>query len=180
MESSEEVVCVDLDGTLIKNDLSWDSAKRFAKKGLFNIFRLVFWALKGIPYLKYKLAEEIEIDPSTLSYNFKFLHHIIQKKAEGSRIYLATGSTEKYANQVADYLQIFDGVFASDLKTNLVGKNKARKLSESFPEGFTYAGNSIDDLHVWKEASKKILVNPSKKVEQAMCSVPHILVLDFK
>lgn len=176
MEGNEKIICVDLDGTLIKNDLSWSSAEKFAKRNFFNIFRLVFWYFRGIPYLKYKLAEEIEIDPSALPYNFEFLSYLIQKKSEGSKIYLATGSTEKYAKQVADYLQIFDGVFASDLQTNLVGKNKAQKLTKLFSEGFAYAGNSTDDLHIWKKASKKILVNPSESVQKAMRFVPHTLI----
>ena len=175
MEDNEEIICVDLDGTLIKGDLSWDSAGKFVKENFFNIFKLVFWYFRGIPYLKYKLAEEIEIDPSALPYNFEFLSYLIQKKSEGSKIYLATGATEKYAQQVADYLQIFDEVFASDLQTNLVGKNKAQKLTELFPDGFAYAGNSVDDLYIWKKASKKILVNPSESVQKAMRFVQHTL-----
>lgn len=175
MEDNEKIICVDLDGTLIKGDLSWDSAKKFVTGNFFNIFKLAFWYFRGIPYLKYKLAEEIEIDPSALPYNFGFLSYLTQKKSEGSKIYLATGATKKYAKQIADYLQIFDGVFASDLKTNLIGKNKAKKLTEEFLDGFAYAGNSIDDLHIWKQASKKILVNPSESVQKAMRFVQHTL-----
>lgn len=168
MEESEKIICVDLDGTLIRSDLSWNSTEKFAKKCFFNIFKLIFWYFKGVPYLKYRVAEEIEIAPSSLPYNSEFLSYLVQKKSEGSRIYLATGSTEKYAKKIADYLQIFDGVFASDLETNLVGKNKARKLAKLFPNGFTYAGNSADDVYVWEKSSKKILVNPSKKAKKTM------------
>lgn len=175
MADREEIICVDLDGTLIRTDLSWNSAEKFVKKCFLNIFKLIFWYFKGIPYLKYRVAKEVEIDPSALPYNSKFLSYLIQKKSEGSKIYLATGSTEKYAKRIADYLQIFDGVFASDLKTNLIGKNKAQRLAELFPNGFTYAGNSTDDLHVWEKSSKKILVNPSEKARKAMHSVEHTL-----
>lgn len=175
MAGSDEIICVDLDGTLIRSDLSWDSAKKFVKKDFFNIFKLIFWYFKGVPYLKYRVAREIKVDPSTLPYNPEFLSYLVQKKSEGSKIYLATGSTEKYAKQVADYLQIFDGVFASDLKTNLVGKNKAQKLAKLFTNGFTYAGNSVDDLYVWEKSSKRILVNPSEKVQKAMRFVEYTL-----
>ncbi|MCR4623748.1 MAG: 4-hydroxybenzoate polyprenyltransferase [Alphaproteobacteria bacterium] len=175
MAGNDEIICVDLDGTLIRSDLSWNSAEKFVKKDFFNIFKLIFWYFKGVPYLKYRVAKEVEVDPSALPYNSDFLSYLIQKKAEGSKIYLATGSTEKYAKQVANYLRIFDGVFASDLKTNLVGKNKAQKLANLFTNGFTYAGNSVDDLHVWKKSSKKILVNPSEKTQKAMHSVKYTL-----
>ena len=155
--------------------MSWWAAKEFVKRDFFGIFKLIAWYLKGIPYLKYKLAEKIALDPSTLPYNSEFLSYLIRKKSEGSKIFLATGATEKYANQVADYLKIFDGVFSSDLKTNLVAKNKAQKLEQQFPDGFTYAGNSIDDVYIWEKATKRILVNPSKSAQKAMNSVPHIL-----
>lgn len=168
MREDEKTICVDLDGTLIKTDLSWDAAEKFLKDDLSNIFKLISWYFKGIPYLKYKLSEKIEIDPTALPYNFEFLSYLTQKKSEGSKIYLATGAAEKYARQVADYLQIFDGVFSSDLQTNLIGKAKADKLAQSFPMGFAYAGNSLDDLHVWKRSLKKILVNPSERVLKAM------------
>ncbi len=170
-----KIICVDLDGTLIKADLSWSSAKKFWSKGFFNIFRLLVWYLRGIPYLKCRLAEEIDIEPSTLLYNSELISYLIQKKSEGSKVFLATGATEKYANRIANYLKIFDGVFASNLKINLVGKNKAKKLAKAFPNGFAYAGNSTDDLHVWKKASENIVVNPSKSVQRAMLSVPHTL-----
>ena len=92
---------------------------------------------------------------------------------------MATGSAKKYANQIADHLKIFDGVFASDTEVNLIGKNKAAKLVEVFQEsGFDYAGNSMDDIHVWMKANKKILVSPTPKVLKAMKSVPYILFKD--
>ena len=179
MEVSKKVICVDLDGTLINTDLSTDAANKFIRKNVFNVFRLAFWFFKGIQYLKCKVAEETEIDVSTLPYNFSFLSYLTYKKSEGCQIYLATGSTEKYAKQVADHLQIFDGVFASDTEVNLIGKNKAAKLVEVFQEGgFDYAGNSMDDIPIWMKANKKILVSPTPKVLKAMNSVPYILFED--
>ena len=179
MESGKRVICVDLDGTLIDTDLSIDAAKKFVRKDIFNVFRLAFWFFKGIQYLKYKVAEETEIDVLTLPYNSGFLSYLNKRKSEGCQIYLATGSAEKYAKQVADHLQIFDGVFASDTEVNLIGKNKAAKLVEIFQKGeFDYAGNSMDDIPVWMKANKKILVSPTPKVLKAMKSIPYILFKD--
>lgn len=176
MESCKKVICVDLDGTLIDTDLSVDAAKKFVRKNIFNVFRLTFWFFKGIQYLKCRVAEETEIDVSTLPYNFGFLSYLNKRKSEGCKIYLATGSTRKYANQIAGYLKIFDGVFASDTEVNLIGKNKAAKLVEVFQEGgFDYAGNSMDDIPVWMKANKKILVSPTPKALETMKSIPHTL-----
>ena len=87
MEGSERVICVDLDGTLINTDLSVDAAKKIVRKNVLNIFRLVFWYLKGIQYLKYRVSEEVQLDPSVLPYNFSFLSYITLKKSEGCKIY---------------------------------------------------------------------------------------------
>lgn len=179
MAVRKRVICVDLDGTLINTDLSTDAAKKFIRKNVFNVFRLALWFFKGIQYLKCKVAEETEIDVSTLPYNFSFLSYLTYKKSEGCQIYLATGSTKKYAKQVADHLQIFDGVFASDTEVNLIGKNKAEKLVEIFREGgFDYAGNSMDDIPIWMQADKKILVSPTPRVLNMMKSIPHTLFKD--
>lgn len=176
MAVSKRVICVDLDGTLINTDLSVDAAKKFVRKNIFNVFRLTFWFFKGIQYLKCKVAEETEIDVSILPYNSGFLSYLNKRKSEGCQVYLATGSTKKYAKQVADHLQIFDGVFASDTEVNFIGKNKAAKLVEVFQEGgFDYAGNSMDDIPVWMKANKKILVSPTPKVLKAMELIPYIL-----
>lgn len=179
MEGAERVICVDLDGTLINSDLSIEAAKKFVRKNVFNIFRLAVWYFKGIQYLKYRVAEEVELDPSILPYNFSFLSYLTLKKSDGCKIYLATGATEKYANQVADYLKVFDGVFASDQEINLIGENKAEKLTKTFQKsGFDYAGNSVDDVPVWLQAAKKILVTPTPKALKLMKSIPHTLFRD--
>ena len=175
MKGVEKVICVDLDGTLINTDLSIEAAKKFVRNNVFNVFRLFFLYFKGVQYLKYKVAEEVDVEVSKLPYNLSFLSYLTRKKSEGCKIYLATGATKKYAEQIAHHLKIFDGVFASDQKINLIGKNKADKLSKAFQKsGFDYAGNSIDDVPVWMKANERVLVNPSSEALEAMKSVPHI------
>ncbi len=167
---------MDLDGTLINADLSIEAARRFIQESVFNIFRLAVWYLKGIQYLKYRVAEEIDLDISTLPYNYSFLSYLTLKKSGGCRIYLATGATKKYAEQVANHLKIFEGVFASTQEVNFIGESKAEKLVEVFHEGgFDYAGNSVDDVPIWMKANKKILVSPTPRAQKAMKSVPHTL-----
>ena len=161
----KKIICVDLDGTLIKEDVSLESVKKFAQKNFQNFFKLCFWiCCGGIPFVKYKVAENIELDPSSLQYNSELISYLKNEKRDGAKIFLATGSTEKYAKQIAEYLQIFDGVFASDREINLVGRKKAEKLSQNFEE-FSYAGNSKDDLLVWAKADECIVVNHDNILE---------------
>ena len=58
-------------------------------------------------------------------------------------------------------------MYASDGERNLKGANKAETLSQLFPNGFIYAGDSKADLAVWARASGVILVNPRKSVRDA-------------
>lgn len=158
-----KVICVDLDGTLIYNDVSVESTKQFMFSGIFNIFKLVIWIFRGIAYTKYRIAEFQNINPEKLSYNFRLISYLKQKKQDGYCIFLATGSTKIYAEAIAKHLGIFDGVYASDEHVNLVGKNKADRLLKVFGK-FIYIGNSIDDIHVWEKAVKSVIVNPDKRV----------------
>lgn len=167
MSEYVRVICVDLDGTLIQEDVSVDSVHRFARSGLRNLIKICCWFLKGgVPYTKYKIAEEMPYPYDQLHFNIPLISYLKGKKSAGYRIFLATGSTEFYAKDIAEQLEIFDGVYASDLDVNLIVDAKADKLSEVFGEKrFLYVGNSIDDIQVWmRAANPAIVVNPENGV----------------
>lgn len=163
-------ICVDLDGTLIKNDLTLWSMETFVRKNVFNIFKLAFFVIsKSWAYAKKVVAQEIDLDMSVLEYNKKFVNFLTEKRCFGTPLFLATASDEIYANQVADDLGIFDGVFASNGDVNLAAETKAKTLCAIFGEkGFIYAGNSKDDLKVWEKSCGAILVTPTKAALDGM------------
>ena len=125
---------VDLDGTLIRTDLMWESLSRLLRRNPLAIFQILFWWTHGRARLKQKLAERVQIDPATLPFNEKFLAWLRAEKAAGRRIILATASDLKMAQPVAAYVALFDEVLASDGKTNLRSKNKLRALTQKFGE----------------------------------------------
>jgi apolipoprotein N-acyltransferase len=164
---------VDLDGTLIKTDLMWESIARRLVKNPFAIFVILFWWTRGRALLKKKLAARVKIDPATLPYQEKFLAWLREQKKSGRKIILATASDLQMAKPVADHVGVFDEVLGSDGKTNLRSKNKLRALTEKFGErGFDYAGNSSADFAVWRGAREAIVVNASHYVlkEAAQCT----------
>lgn len=163
-------ICVDLDGTLIRNDLSVWSIKVFVKKKAVNIFKILYWLVfKGWAYVKKKVAQAVELDMDVLKYNNPFLDFLIAEHNSGTPLFLATASDETYANKVARELGIFDGVFASDGSVSLAGRKKAEKLCSVFGEkGFIYAGNSKDDLKVWEKSLECILVAPTTAALKGM------------
>lgn len=169
-------ICVDLDGTLIKNDVTIEAMRIFIKHGFFNFLKIFIWLLKGRAYLKKMLALNVDLDISTLQYNKNFLDFLIKKKKEGHDLFLATACDQLYANKIADCLKIFNGVFASDGVINLRAEAKANTLALIFGEdGFIYAGNSKDDLYVWNKSIECILVSPEKIVLKKMKDRDYIL-----
>ena len=168
-------LCVDLDGTLIKTDLLWESLARLLRKNPFQLLPVLFWWMRGRAFLKRQLVRRVTIDPAALPYHDPFLAFLWEQKAAGRKLVLVTASDRDMALPVANYVGLLDDVLGSDGKTNLRGANKLKALTEKFGErGFDYAGNSCADLAVWRGAREAIVVNASAAVlkRAAECAKP--------
>jgi apolipoprotein N-acyltransferase len=164
---------VDLDGTLIRTDMMWESIARLVRRNPLAIFQLLFWWKRGRALLKQKLAARVQVDPSALPVHEKFLAWLREEKKSGRKIILATASDLKMAEPIAARVGIFDEVLASDGRTNLRSENKLRALEEKFGKrGFDYAGNSAADFAVWRGSRQAVVVNASPAVlrEAANCT----------
>jgi 4-hydroxybenzoate polyprenyltransferase/phosphoserine phosphatase len=160
----QKVLCVDLDGTLIKTDVTFESILAFLKKEPFNIFVLLYLFFLGRARLKRVIAEKVSLDPSLLPYSEDFLAYLKNEKDKGRKLVLATASDIKYARAVAEHLDIFDGVIASEGQTNIKGKAKLKAMEERFGRGnFVYAGNSLADLPIFRGSAAAIVVSPYRK-----------------
>ncbi len=157
-------LAVDLDGTLIKTDILFESILIFIKKNPLNIFKLFSWLLNGRLFLKKKLSEIVCPSVENLPYNKDVINFIHKKKQEGFKIILATATINTIANKISNYLNIFDDVVASS-NENLSGKYKEAALVSMFGKNnFEYIGNSTKDVNVWESSSKCHLVKPTKKI----------------
>ena len=158
-------LCVDLDGTLIRTDLLWESLARLLRRNPFQLLPVLFWWMRGRAFLKRQLVRRVTIDPAALPYHESFLAFLREQKATGRKLVLVTASDRDMALPVANHVGLFDEVLGSDGKTNLRGANKLKVLVEKFGErGFDYAGNSSADLAVWRGAREAIVVNASAAV----------------
>lgn len=168
---------VDLDGTLIKTDLLWESLAQCLRRNPLRIFFVLFWWTRGRAFLKHKLGQRVRLNPADLTTNDKFLAWLREQKASGRKVVLATASDLKMARPVANYFGVFDDVLASDGRTNLRGENKRKALVEKFGEhGFDYAGNSSVDFAVWRGARKAIVVNASPAVQKKAKEIAEVAV----
>jgi 4-hydroxybenzoate polyprenyltransferase len=156
-------LAVDLDGTLIAGDLLWEALVMLLKRNPLYIFLIPFWALQGAAALKEKLSARVEIDAECLPYRADFLAFLKCEREKGRRIYLATGSPRAFADKIAAYLGIFDGIFATEGGVNLTSSRKRAALDADLgPHGYDYAGNSHSDIAVFEGARAAIVVSPDR------------------
>ena len=165
MSQSKLPLIIDLDGTLIKSDLLYESFYALLKRNPFMIFIIPFWLVKGKAYLKYQIAARVDIDVNLLPYNKDFLDYLYIEHRKGRELILATAASKTLAQDVARHLDIFSNVLASDKDINLSSKQKLKLLFAMYGEkGFDYAGNAKADLDIFPYALNAILVNPRKSV----------------
>jgi phosphoserine phosphatase len=158
---------LDLDGTLIKGDLLYESFFSILRRNPLIVVSCARWLLRGRAVLKRQLALRNRIDWDRLEFHREVVALAHREQAAGRMIVLATAADAVLAGQLAFRLPFFDQIFASDGKRNLKGPAKAALLRELFPAGFIYAGDSKSDLAVWAHASGIILVNTRRSVRNA-------------
>jgi 4-hydroxybenzoate polyprenyltransferase/phosphoserine phosphatase len=166
LESSPPLV-VDLDGTLLRSDLLMETAMAFVRSQPWKALKMLGWLFKGKAALKEGLALNTEIDVSVLPYDPQIVEIIQRERATGRMVVLATASHVSLAERIAEHLQLFDLVLASNAHRNLSGNNKRDLLVAHFGEGgFDYMGNSADDLPIWGVSRQAYVVNPDRGVEE--------------
>lgn len=162
---------VDLDGTLIKTDLMFESLLLLLKKNIFYALVLPFWLIKGKTHLKLQLAKRIDLPVSNLPLNTEFYSYLRGQKEAGREIILISGSSQRAVTAISEHIKLFDASYGSDEDTNLKAKKKLQKIRElSGERGFAYAGNSLDDIIIWQAASQSIIVNCYADISQSIDS----------
>lgn len=157
---------VDLDGTLVETDTLHESLLGLFKKNPFMLFGLfVLWLGRGRAALKEKVASLYLPDPTLLPYNQGLLSYLKEERQKGREIVLASAADKKVVTMVAEHLQIFDGVLASENNNNLKGLNKLKAIKlHCQGHSFGYAGDSQADVSIWKEAAEIILAGRNQSI----------------
>jgi hypothetical protein len=158
---------VDLDGTLIAGDMFYKSFFAVLGRNPFIVLPCIGWFWRGRAVLKRELALRCRIDFDRLKLHQDVLALLLREKAAGRSVVLATAGDALLAAPIAGRLRIFDRVIASDGSLNLKGPAKAQALTQLFPGGFIYAGDSKADLPVWRRARAVVVVNARKSVAAA-------------
>ena len=147
------IYCVDLDGTLVQNDMSVTSFWYCLKRNPLIVFNCIFWYLKGKrSYIKHNLAPRFKFDVASLKYNEQLISWLEElKKDESNEIYLVSGSTQSVVDKIASNFSFFAKGYGSTLEINLTGNNKLEFIKKTFNDvnNICYVGNSRVDFHVW-------------------------------
>lgn len=164
----DRVLVVDLDGTLIRSDMLFETFWSALGRDWRSPARAAGALVQGRSALKRVLAKAGPVDVGLLPYDEAVLEHIRAWRAAGGETALVTASDEVIAQQIADHLGLFDAVHGSNGETNLKGANKAAFLRSRFGRGgFDYMGDSASDIVVWEEAQRAITVNASARLRTA-------------
>lgn len=156
------IYCVDLDGTLIQNDMSVTSFFETVIKKPSLLPECYRWHKEGgRAKLKYNIGEIYSFDVEKLKFNTELIDYL-NKLAENpeNSIYLVSGSTQNIVNRIASRFSFFKEGFGSSINVNLTGKNKLELIKKYFGDSdVCYVGNARVDLKVWEGTSSGMVVS---------------------
>ncbi len=185
-ESGQEIVqnssggaplCVDLDGTLVRADSTWETLTHTFFKAFPRFLKITFGAWRGRAWLKHQIG--FPLSAGNLPVNHEVLAFLQREKRAGRKIILVTASDQSVASAIARHFDIFDEAIGSNGKHNLKGTNKAALLIEKFGRGgFDYIGDSSNDIPVWEAARQSLAVQPSRAAAKWISQRPGATTLD--
>jgi 4-hydroxybenzoate polyprenyltransferase len=156
---------VDLDGTLVPTDTLHEALFLLLKHDWSRAWRVPVWILQGRAVVKEKLGALVtDQDVANFPINADLLEFVEREARRGRKIVLATAADHSIAEKVAQRFPFISKVIASDGRTNLRGRAKAEALSEIYPKGFVYAGDSYPDVEVWRRSSGAIFAGNSRRL----------------
>ena len=162
------ILFVDLDGTLIKEDLSNLAFIYYLKKNPIKLFfYLIIFLFKGKSFLKEKISTGFIVPFEKLNFNEACIEYVKKVKNHHRVVYLISGSHQLLVDQVNQHLKIFFEVFGTKKNFNMVGINKVKFINEKLKVfSFDYLGNSKKDLPIWYHTKRIIYTNISNDLKR--------------
>lgn len=167
-------IFVDLDGTLIAADLGQEAFFSAILAKPWLLLTAPYHAAQGLAHFKSRLAETVVPAVEKLPFHADVIDELKRLKAAGHPLILATASHRVWAEPLAQHLNLFDDVLATDAQTNLKGANKLAAIERYCQEHgwteFEYWGDAPVDLRIWNAptSARIVAVNPSRKTLEAI------------
>ena len=162
------ILFVDLDGTLIKEDLSNLAFIYYLKKNPVKLFcHLIIFLFKGKSFLKEKISTDFIVPIEKLNFNEACIEYVRKVKNHHRVVYLISGSHQLLVDQIDQHLKIFFESFGTKKNFNMVGINKVKFINDELKiYSFDYLGNSNQDLPIWKHTKRIIYTNVSNDLKK--------------
>lgn len=180
LNDSEVVLAVDLDGTLICEDMTRMAFKRYLRHAWWAPMALLYHFMReGWAGCKAEVAKRIPLDTGSLTYHPKVVAWIKEARAQGRTVWLATASHQDYAVAVCSHLPLFDDYLASNDNEVYSGAKKRDALIERCGGvgRFDYIGNSRADLPVWQAARHAYVVHASAAVIHRASEISQVVAV---
>ena len=159
---------VDMDGTLLRTDMTFANAFKFAGQKPLGLLQVPGWLAQGRNTMKANLAALSLPSFDNLPLNSPCIALIEQARNDGRLVVLASASDTRVVDGVAREIGLFDEWYGSDESVNLKGAEKASFLVGKFGhKGFDYVGDSSADIAVWQVAHTAYTIDADSKLRQA-------------
>ncbi len=158
---NEKILAVDLDNTLIKTDMSFETLVYVIKNNPLLILKVLsILIFQGKSFAKKCLFENSNIDISDIQINQDIIGFIKKNKKKYNKVILISGSRHEIVRKFFEYTDIFDDYHGSDDNINLVGTNKINFINSNYNQiAFDYIGDSKKDIPIWKYCGHALVVS---------------------
>lgn len=159
---NQRPLILDVDGTLIKSDLTHEMILEAIKRDPHRAFRYAWLGLKSKPQMKQIMVARIgdRLAVESLPLEPKIVELAKEAFAHGREVYLCSGTEQSLVSRLGETLDFITESFGTSPTYNMTSENKATFLQDQFPDGFDYAGNSSQDFAVWETAQAAYAMRP--------------------
>lgn len=171
-------LCVDLDGTLVATDTLWESVVLLMRQRPWLVLLAPLWLFGGRAAFKRRVATHVSLRAASLPYREDLVEALRGARERGRKIVLVTAADRDVAAPVAQHLDLFDEVFASDGEQNLKASVKGEHLVKAYGEGgFDYVGDALADIPVFERAARGYLVGATARTISAARRLDKVTVV---
>lgn len=164
-ETENVPLVLDVDGTLLRTDLLYETFWAALGHNLFATLRILLTLWMAPEKLKRALRTIADPNIDLLPVRLPVLDLAREAGANGRAVHLASGADQGLVNAVAKRFGLPGEHFGSGDGCNLTGRTKAAFLTARFGEGgYDYVGDSGADKFSWRHARKVIAVTPGRRL----------------
>lgn len=127
--SERSPLIVELEGTLLRCDLTLESAIEVVRRQPWQLLRAVCGALRSKAALE-QIADTAQIDVTVLPYEPKALSEIAAARADGRPVVLVAANLHALSGRIAAHLQLFDQVRITNTGPIPSGPNRQIRVKD--------------------------------------------------